>query len=530
MSTEFVNQMWPHALRVSQQTGLDPRLVIAQSALETGWGRSAPGNNYFGIKSHGKPGGNNLGTWEVVNGQRVNINDSFRAYDGMGASADGYAQFLMENPRYRGMLAADGLDAQIDALASSGYATDPQYGTKVRSIATGITPPSQDIADETMAVLGLSPMSNQPSAPAGRTDSTISTRGPEPMQEYQPEKAGGILGMLFPKMTADRQDSIALALSGLGRGNPALEANLRDRMGGRRDDRKEFEQQQQQRAQMNRTLQVLGQAGFDEQDLALAAENPEYMRAMVGQLAQRRLAEPERPDPRTQIAKLQADLNDGLISQQQYEMALQALAQKDGMSLSVGPDGQVSFSTGGAQVKPLTEGQSKDTTYATRARGALPMLDKYDVELSQIGERALDYDPTGLLRSRMQSPEYQMAKQAGDEFLQAILRKDTGAAITADEQTLYGTTYLPQPGDGPDVIEQKRQARARALAALEAGMPPAAIIQQEKALSQSGSANSRGGAVDFSKMSAEDLSRVDVMSLSPEQLQALQKRFDELGL
>lgn len=113
--------------------------------------------------------------------------------------------------------------------------------------------PSQDIADETMAVLGLSPMSNQPSAPAGRTDSTISTRGPEPMQEYEPEKAGGILGMLFPKMTADRQDSIALALSGLGRGNPALEANLRDRMGGRRDDRKEFEQQQHQQAQVNRT-------------------------------------------------------------------------------------------------------------------------------------------------------------------------------------------------------------------------------------------------------------------------------------
>lgn len=147
----------------------------------------------------------------------------------------------------------------------------------------------------TDALYGPEQGPNQPSAPAGRTDSTISTRGPEPMQEYQPEKAGGILGMLFPKMTADRQDSIALALSGLGRGNPALEANLRDRMGGRRDDRKEFEQQQQQRAQMNRTLQVLGQAGFDEQDLALAAENPEYMRAMVGQLAKRKLAGEQQP-------------------------------------------------------------------------------------------------------------------------------------------------------------------------------------------------------------------------------------------
>jgi hypothetical protein len=55
--TRFVNQMMPHAMRVSEETGLDPRLIIAQSALETGWGRSAPGQNYFGIKSHGRAGG-----------------------------------------------------------------------------------------------------------------------------------------------------------------------------------------------------------------------------------------------------------------------------------------------------------------------------------------------------------------------------------------------------------------------------------------------------------------------------------------
>ena len=138
----FIEAMMPHALRVSEMTGLDPRLVIAQAAQETGWGRSAPGNNFFGIKSHGKAGGATHGTHEYVNGQRVNIRDSFRQYGDMGESADGYAEFLKTNPRYRAMLSARDLDGQLDALGRSGYATDPNYARSVGSIARGITVPS----------------------------------------------------------------------------------------------------------------------------------------------------------------------------------------------------------------------------------------------------------------------------------------------------------------------------------------------------------------------------------------------------
>lgn len=134
----FVNAMMPHALKVSEATGLDPRLVIAQAAQETGWGKSAPGNNFFGIKSHGKGGGNTFATNEVIDGQTVRINDSFRAYDSMGDSAMGYAEFLQQNPRYREMLSAGDLDGQIAALGRSGYATDPNYASSVRSIAMGI--------------------------------------------------------------------------------------------------------------------------------------------------------------------------------------------------------------------------------------------------------------------------------------------------------------------------------------------------------------------------------------------------------
>lgn len=142
----FISSMMPHALEVSRETGIDPRIVIAQAAQETGWGKSAPGNNYFGIKSHGKSGGNRLATTEVVNGQPVRMQDSFRGYADMGESARDYGSFLKSNPRYSDMLAAKGLDAQIDALGRSGYATDPQYAAKVRAIARGISVPGGQAA------------------------------------------------------------------------------------------------------------------------------------------------------------------------------------------------------------------------------------------------------------------------------------------------------------------------------------------------------------------------------------------------
>lgn len=154
-----------------------------------------------------------------------------------------------------------------------------------------------------------------------------------------------------------------------------------------------------------------------------------------------------------------------------------------GMSIQTNPDGTMSLTQGpGAGAKPMTEAQSKDTAYATRAKGALEKLDPIAGALTSAGERAANYDPTGLIRGSVQSERFQLAQQAGQEFLQAILRKDTGAAITAQEQDLYGTTYLPQPGDSPAVQAAKAEARKRAIAAIEAGMTVDQITATERAL------------------------------------------------
>ena len=134
----FIDAMMPFAIREGQRTGVDPRIIIAQSALESAWGEKAPGNAYFGVKSHGKPGGQVLATQEVIGGKRVRTKDSFRRYGGMSDAARGYGDFILNNPRYSGFRAAQGLEAQTQELQKSRYASSPAYGKTVLKIARKI--------------------------------------------------------------------------------------------------------------------------------------------------------------------------------------------------------------------------------------------------------------------------------------------------------------------------------------------------------------------------------------------------------
>jgi hypothetical protein len=133
---EFYESLLPYALSVTERTGLDPRLVLAQAALETGYGRSAPNYNFFGIKSHGRSGGQSLVTSEFEGGRMVRKPQSFRGYSDPSESFEDYASFLLENPRYKNVLAATDLDSQIAAMGESGYATDPDYALKLSQIAS----------------------------------------------------------------------------------------------------------------------------------------------------------------------------------------------------------------------------------------------------------------------------------------------------------------------------------------------------------------------------------------------------------
>ena len=125
----------PTAKAVAEELGIDPRIVVAQAALETGWGSSVKGNNLFGIKSHGKKDGLMVQTQEVVDGERTKVVDSFRQYRSYDDSIIDYGIFLQQNKRYKSMLHAATLQEQVEALGRSGYATDPEYADKVMAIA-----------------------------------------------------------------------------------------------------------------------------------------------------------------------------------------------------------------------------------------------------------------------------------------------------------------------------------------------------------------------------------------------------------
>jgi len=148
-----------------------------------------------------------------------------------------------------------------------------------------------------------------------------------------------------------------------------------------------------------------------------------------------------------------------------------------------GPDGRPIITRGpGSDARPFTEAQSKDIGFAARGRTALETLDMIAPEImTNRVQRGLDYVPFGLGRE-LQDPTYQVAQNAGTQFLMAILRKDTGAAITGEEERIYGAAFLPQPGDSPELLEQKRQARELAIAGIEAGLPSDAILAQAMAM------------------------------------------------
>ena len=190
---EFIESILPAAIEEGKRTGVDPRIIVAQAAQETGWGKSAPGNNLFGIKSHGQSGGNSLMTTEYVDGRPVKMRDSFRAYESPADSVRGYGDFILQNPRYEKFRTAQGLDEQLAALQASGYATDPNYSRSVGRIARGIQlpgevaslDPSAGMPTAGAAIDAVAPPSGQPLAgPAPYRDPLVSA------PNYDPAAAG----------------------------------------------------------------------------------------------------------------------------------------------------------------------------------------------------------------------------------------------------------------------------------------------------------------------------------------------------
>lgn len=140
----FVDELKPYAQKAAALLGIQPEALIAQAALETGWGKhemkkadGKPSYNLFGIKADQRWNGNkaDVSTLEFRDGIAKKERANFRAYDSYQDSFDDYAKFIMGNSRYsQAVQNTDNPTSYFSNLQSSGYATDPEYANKIMSI------------------------------------------------------------------------------------------------------------------------------------------------------------------------------------------------------------------------------------------------------------------------------------------------------------------------------------------------------------------------------------------------------------
>lgn len=145
----FQNAMAPHAAAASRATGIPAHFMLGQAALESGWGKreikGANGensHNLFGIKAGSNWTGKTVDavTTEYVNGVKQHRVEKFRAYDSYADSFKDFASLITSNPRYGNAVNnVHDVNAYAQGLQNGGYATDPNYASKLVKVIQKIS-------------------------------------------------------------------------------------------------------------------------------------------------------------------------------------------------------------------------------------------------------------------------------------------------------------------------------------------------------------------------------------------------------
>jgi peptidoglycan hydrolase FlgJ len=145
--TQFITEWFEPAQKASKASGIPYEVIIAQAALETGWGKkqikttdNQPSHNYFGIKatSSWKGHSTRLTTQEFLNNNMIKIKDDFRVYRNKQHALTDYLDLLTKNPRYKAVVNAPDARTAAKALQDAQYATDPNYSDKLIQIISRI--------------------------------------------------------------------------------------------------------------------------------------------------------------------------------------------------------------------------------------------------------------------------------------------------------------------------------------------------------------------------------------------------------
>ena len=148
-ASDFVRAVLPNIRAAAVALGVSPLGLLAQAALETGWGTrmartadGAPSLNLFGIKADEHWGGARAtaNTLEFSGGVATQRQTAFRAYGSIADSVNDFARLLRTSPRYTEAVAQGGsAQAYVKSIGQSGYATDPDYAAKLNDILHGST-------------------------------------------------------------------------------------------------------------------------------------------------------------------------------------------------------------------------------------------------------------------------------------------------------------------------------------------------------------------------------------------------------
>ena len=140
----FIEQLYPAAQQAAEQLGIDPKALLAQAAIETGWGQFMIHNtsgqnshNLFGIKADRRWHGDRamVNTIEFEQGVAATKKAPFRVYDSFADSMQDYVGFVKQNPRYEeAVKQSQSPRDYFSELQKAGYATDPDYANKVLSV------------------------------------------------------------------------------------------------------------------------------------------------------------------------------------------------------------------------------------------------------------------------------------------------------------------------------------------------------------------------------------------------------------
>lgn len=146
---DFVSALTADAKRVQDKINVPFEVVIAQAALETGWGQKIiktnngeSSNNLFNIKADSRWAGEKTHkeTLEFENGAMVKKREPFRVYESIGQSVNDYLNLLTGSERYQGALDnSENVEQFLHNLQSAGYATDPNYAKKIMGTLRTVT-------------------------------------------------------------------------------------------------------------------------------------------------------------------------------------------------------------------------------------------------------------------------------------------------------------------------------------------------------------------------------------------------------